>query len=241
VFSSSTRAIAVTEVGVAQQAMTFLARDGTEIPYLLHLPPGHASRRRRRWPLVLHLHGAGERGRDPWTLLQKDLPRRLEHAPRFGFIVVSPQCPQRTTWTPLLPVLLEMLDELVPALRANVRRVHVTGPSMGGSGTWQLIALDPGRFASAVPICASVPPLHGWPGRAARAASVSVWAFQGARDPVIPVSEPRALRAAHREGGGRSRLTVLPGVGHEVWTPAYANPRLWTWVMNRRRPPGGRA
>jgi predicted peptidase len=128
-----------------------------------------------------------------------------------------------------------MLDELVPALRANVRRIHVTGPSMGGSGTWQLIALDPERFASAVPICASVPALAGWPARAARAASVAVWAFHGARDPVTSVRQPRALQAAHRAGGGRSRLTVLPRVGHEAWTPAYANPRLWTWVLNRRR------
>ena len=232
---SRPRVAAGAEFGVTQRALTFLARDGTTIPFLLHLPPGHASHPRRRSPLVLHLHGAGERGRDPRTLLQKDLPRRLEGAPGFRFIVVSPQCPSRTTWTHLLPVLLEMLDELVPLLRANPRRVHVTGPSMGGSGTWQLIALDPGRFASAVPICASVPPIAGWPARAGRAAPVPVWAFHGARDPVTSVRHARALRVAHRGRGGRSRLTVLRGVGHEAWTPTYADARLWTWVWNRRR------
>lgn len=220
---------------MAQRALTFCASDGARIPFLLHLPPGHASHPRRRWPLLLHLHGAGERGHDVRGLLRSDLPRRLERAPRLRFVVVSPQCPPRTTWTPLLPTLLELLDELVPALRANPRRVHVSGSSMGGSGTWQLIALDPGRFASAVPICATVPPLAGWPARAGRAATVAVWAFHGARDPVISVRQPRALRAAHQAHGGRSRLTVLPGIGHEAWTAAYGDPRLWTWLARRRR------
>src|SRR5947209_10827785 len=104
---------------VAQRALTFLARDGTSLPFLLYLPPGHGARPRRRCPLLLSLHGAGERGRDPRALLRNDLPRRLEHANRFPFAVVSPQCPRGTTWGPLLPALLEMLDELVPLLSAN--------------------------------------------------------------------------------------------------------------------------
>ena len=226
---------------MAQRAMTFMGRDGATLRLLLHLPPGHAAHPRRRWPLVLHLHGAGERGLDPRELLRKDLPRRLEHMPGFAFVVVSPQCPPRTTWAPLVPRLLEMLDELVPALRVNPRRVHVTGPSMGGSGTWQLIATAPERFASAVPICAAIPPARHWPGAAARAADVPVWAFHGGRDPVTPPRHARALRAAHRAGGGRSRLTVLARVGHEAWTPTYGNARLWTWVINRRRGAAGRA
>ena len=219
---------------MAQRVLTFVSRTGTRLPVLVHLPPGHATHPRQRWPLILYLHGGGERGHDPRALLRNDLPRRLEHARSFPFVVLSPLCPPRTTWTPLLPTLLELLDELIPLSRANPRRVFVTGASMGGSGTWQLIALAPERFAAAVPICASVPPLHGWPHRAARAADVAVWAFHGSRDPVISARHARALQHVHRAAGGRSRLTVLRGVGHEAWGHAYADPRLWSWLSNRR-------
>ena len=217
-----------------QRILTFVSRYGTRLPFLLHLPPGHAAHPRRRWPFVLYLHGAGERGHDPRALLRNDLPRRLDHAHGFPFVVASPQCPPRTTWTPLLPALLELLDDLIPLTRANPRRVHVTGSSMGGSGTWQLIAAAPRRFASAVPISASVPPLPGWPARAARAASVAVWAFHGARDPVTSARGARALRAIHAAAGGRSRLSILSRVGHEAWGPAYADPRLSSYLANRR-------
>ena len=218
------------------RTLTFHGQSGRSLRCLVHLPTGHARRPRKRWPLVLYLHAAGERGHDLQELLRHDLPRRLEHAHAFPFVVVSPQCPPRMTWAAWIPTLLELLDELTPALRANPRRVHVTGASMGGSGTWQLAAADPGRFASAVPICSSIPPLPGWPGRAARLASVPVWAFHGALDPAVPVRCSRVLQAVHQAAGGSSRLTVLPGVGHVAWTPAYAFPRLWTWVANRRRP-----
>ena len=221
---------------MAQLSVLFVSPNGRELPALIHLPVDHGTRPRKRWPFVLNLHGGGERGADPRALLKNDPARRLEHAPRFPFVVVSPQCPRGTTWAALVPTLLALLDEMVPLLRGNPRRVHVTGASMGGSGTWVLAAADPHRFASAVPVCASIPHGHDWPARAGRLGKTSVWAFHGSRDPVIPLRHPRALRSAHRAGGGRSRLTVLKGVGHVAWTPAYANPRLWTWISNRRRP-----
>lgn len=186
--------------------------------------------------MVLHLHGGGERGRDVRTLLRNDLPLRLLRDRAFPFVVFSPLCPRGTTWGGLLDVLLALLDELVPAVRGNPRRVHVTGASMGGSGAWMLAAEDPARFATAVPLCASVPNEPGWPRRAARLATVPVWAFHGKLDPVIPVRHPRLLQAVHRAAGGRSRLTILPGVGHRVWDVAYDDPRLWTWVARRRAP-----
>ena len=220
---------------MAQFSVLFASPAGVTLPALVHLPASHAAHPRRRWPFLLNLHGGGERGSDPRALLQNDLPRRLEHAPGFPFVVVSPQCPRGTTWAALVPTLLSLLDELVPLLRGNPRRVHVTGASMGGSGAWILAATAPHRFASAVPVCASIPRGRGWPAHAAHLGSVPVWAFHGALDPVIPVRQARALAAAHRAGGGRSRLTVLRGVGHRAWTPAYAERRLWTWVANRRR------
>jgi dienelactone hydrolase len=142
------------------------------------------------------------------ALLRNDLPLRLLRDRAFPFVVLSPLCPRGTTWGGLLDDLLALLDELVPLLRGNPRRVHVTGASMGGSGTWMLAAEDPARFASAVPLCASVPNEPGWPRRAARLAHVPVWAFHG-KDPVIPVRHARLLEPS-TAGRRRSRLTVLP-------------------------------
>ena len=222
---------------MAQRRGTWVGADGTRLPLLVHLPAGHVGHPRKRWPVVLHLHGAGERGDDLGALVRRsELPRRLEHAPRFPFVVLSPQCPSGTTWGPLVPALLAMLDELVPALRGNAARVHVTGCSMGGSGAWAVAEADPARFASMVPVCASVPPRPGWPARAARLAGVPVWAFHGARDPVLPPRHSQVLAAVHRAAGGRHRLTILRGVGHAAWGPAYGDPRVWRWVARRRRP-----
>ncbi|MFM8979241.1 MAG: alpha/beta hydrolase-fold protein, partial [Planctomycetia bacterium] len=150
------------------RALSFHARDGTRLRYLLHLPPGHvapqpgapqpAARHAGAlqaggWPLVLCLHGAGERGEEPAGVLVHGLARRLLDDPGFPALVLAPLCPAEATWLELAPALLELLDEAAGRLGADPARVHVTGLSMGGMGAWWLGLLAPERFASVVPVC----------------------------------------------------------------------------------------
>lgn len=213
------------------RALTFQAADGTRLRFLLHLPPGHGGDAGGRWPLVLSLHGAGERGHEPSGVLVHGLPQRLLAQPGFPALVLAPLCPPDSTWLELAPALLELLDEAVARLGADPARVHVTGLSMGGMGAWWLGLLAPERFASVVPVCGLVPPVAGLRPRLARLAARPVWAFHGEDDPVVPVAESRRMVGWLEELGGRPRLTTYPGVGHAAWEQAYADPALEAWLL----------
>lgn len=217
---------------MAARSLTFLASNGTRLPYLLHLPPGHSGGG-RRWPYVLFLHGAGERGDDPGRLLRpgKGLAADLAHRADYPAIVVAPQCPHRTTWLDHLRALMELVTEGQTDLHADPDRTHLTGLSLGGMGAWLLGARNPRRFASVVPICGSVPPLEGFPGAVGALKDVPVWAFHGVEDPIIPVGHTLAMVDALEKAGGRPRLTLYADVGHHAWGHAYAEPELHAWFL----------
>jgi predicted peptidase len=101
---------------------------------------------------------------------------------------------------------------------------------MGGSGTWALAAYRPDRFAAIAPICGV-----GDPRSAGRLKSIPVWAFHGAEDRVVPMRESERMIAALKQAGGDARLTIYPGVGHDAWTPTYANPGFYRWLFQHRR------
>lgn len=212
------------------RVLTFVAHDGTRLPYLLHLPPGHAGSG-RRWPLVLFLHGAGERGDDPLRLLHLGFPARLAADPEFPAIVLAPQCSRETTWLDHQRALMDLVTEAEVHLGADPVRLHVTGLSLGGMASWLLAARHPRRFASVVPICGSVPPFHDFPDAVAALRDVPVWAFHGVEDPVVPVAHTLALVDALERAGGRPRLTLYADVGHHAWEPAYAEPELRAWFL----------
>jgi pimeloyl-ACP methyl ester carboxylesterase len=160
---------------------------------------------------------------------RQGLPRLARDGASFPFVLLAPQCPSRTTWGDHLEALEALLDDASASLRADPKRVHLTGLSMGGAGAWVLAARSPARFASVVPICAPVPPLPGWPGRARRLVGVPVRAFHGAKDRVVPASEGLALAEALGRAGGDVRFVLVPEAGHEVWDGVYADPALLSW------------
>lgn len=212
----------------------FQASDGSRLPYVVHLPPGH-DRSARRWPLVLFLHGAMERGEDPRVLCGTGLPAEILRRPDYPAVMLAPQCSAHTTWLDHVVTLLELLDALPAAWRVDPRRVHLTGLSLGGMGAWLLGATAPSRFASVVPICGSVPPRPGFPAAVGALKDTPVWAFHGVQDPVIPVQSTLTLVGALKRAGGHPRLTLYADVGHRAWEPAYADPDLTAWFTG----PGG--
>ncbi len=128
--------------------------------------------------------------------------------------------------------LIQLVEHVTNNLHIDGTRVYVTGLSMGGYGTWRLVAAYPERFAAALPICGGGEPLE-W---AASLRRVPIWAFHGARDAVVPVSESEKMVDAVRRAGGQVRLTVYPDVEHDSWTQTYDNDEVYRWLLQHRGP-----
>lgn len=202
------------------------------LSYLLALPRSRPPS--QGWPLILFLHGVGERGDDLALVARYGLPRLIEDGREFPFVVVSPQCPAEERWTDRLADLGRVLDQLQRRLPIDRDRVSVTGLSMGGEGAWAVAAADPGRFAALVPVCGRSDLTQ-----APRLRDVAVWALHGGRDEKVPVAQTIDMVAAIEASGGRTRATIYPQRGHCCWDAAYATSELYEWLLERRRPAGG--
>ena len=197
--------------------------------YLLFLPDGYGEEE-KRWPLMLFLHGAGERGDDLNKVKVHGPPKIVEKKKDFPFIVVSPQCPAGVWWNDQLDVLINLLDEIVAKYDVDTERIYLTGLSMGGYGTWALASKHPDRFAAAAPICGG-----GMRIMAYGLKDVPIWAFHGAKDQVVPVEESKEMVAAVKVRGGNAKLTVYPEANHDSWTETYNNPELYDWFLKHRK------
>ncbi len=199
------------------------------LDYLLFLP--EAYRQRKKWPLILFLHGAGERGSELDLVKAYGLPNRLEAWPECPFIVLSPQCPAESYWTFKLESVRALLDQIDEMYAVDSERIYVTGLSMGGLGTWLLSMIYPHRFAAIAPVSA----------RANRTTAclikdMPIWIFHGERDDVVPVSESQKMYAALQEcAAPEVKFTVYPDAGHDQWEKTYANPELYAWFLSHQR------
>jgi predicted peptidase len=215
----------------------FKRTESAKIDYLLFLPRGYEAKAEKRWPMILFLHGAGERGTDIWKVAVHGPPKNVTAQPDFPFIVVSPQCPEHQVWSK--DVLLALLNEVTENYAVDTNRVYLTGLSMGGYGTWDLGLAYPDKFAAIVPICGggqmiSVLLPGADNGRALR--SLGVWAFHGGKDPVVPVEESQRMVDALKKAGVQDvKLTVYPEAGHDSWTETYNNPQLYDWLLKHDR------
>lgn len=193
------------------------------LPYLLYTPEEGAGRQ----PLLLFLHGAGERGSD-LGLKAHGPPKVLETGP-LPFIVLSPQCPADSWWTLELTALAKLLTDALARYPADPARVYLSGLSMGGYGAWHLAEKFPDRFAALAPVCGGgIVPLAG-------KLELPIWAFHGAKDEVVPLAESVRMVEAVRAAGGDAKLTIYPEAGHDSWTETYANPELYRWLLKQRR------
>lgn len=193
--------------------------------YLLYVPPHVAPA--EKLPLILFLHGAGERGNDLELIKKHGIPKVVETRENFPFITVSPQCPRNSWWTAETEALNALLDEVVANYPVDEDRIYLTGLSMGGFGTWTLAAAHPERFAAIAPICGG-----GDPSQADRLKEIPAWVFHGARDEIGPHRASEEMVEALRAAGGNVRFTLYPDAGHDSWTVTYENPELYTWFLS---------
>ena len=203
--------------------------------YLQFLPSGYEKSGDREWPLLLFLHGAGERGNDLEKVKVHGPPKLVESDPDFPFVLISPQCAEGKVWE--ADALLGLLDDVTHRLRIDSDRICVTGLSMGGFGTWSLIAKDPGRFAAAVPICGGGSTRDFiLPVSSQALATLPIWVFHGEKDTVVlPEESKRLVSFFQSRLKGSIRLTLYPEAGHDSWTKTYNNPELYQWLLKQSR------
>jgi predicted peptidase len=212
--------------------------------YLLFLPKGYDPSADKRWPLILFLHGAGERGTNVWQVDVHGPANYIADHPDFPFILVSPQCPAYETWSS--DVLLGLLDEVCAAHKVDPQRVYLTGLSLGGYGTWGLALAHPERFAAVAPICGGgslgnvILASLGYTTPQTKLAlkGLPVWAFHGSKDNVVPPAESeRMVKALKDLGAGEVKLTLYPEATHNSWAQTYSNPEFYEWLLAHKRAP----
>ncbi len=197
--------------------------------YLLYLPKSYEQK--DSWPLILFLHGSGERGQDLEIVKRTGLPAKIEDDEDFPFIVVSPQCPQPFNWSNLFDELFFLLQELKTNYKIDSTKIYLTGLSMGGYGTWELAMKYPEEFAAIVPIC-------GWTDNIENLHLVKrlpIWTFHGAKDDVVPISAAETIVEELKKLGNNVKFTVYPEAGHDSWTETYGNTELYRWLLQQSK------
>lgn len=217
------------------------------LPYRLMKPAGHDGT--KAYPLVIFLHGAGERGSDNKAQFVhgiKDFASDEARKKHPCFLLV-PQCPPeprrwvevdwsaRSHTMPKEPseparLVLAVIDQLRKDHKIDEKRIYLTGLSMGGYGTWDLIARRPDLFAAGLPVCGG-----GDPATAAKFVKVPIWAFHGDGDTVVRPERSREMITAIEKAGGKPKYTEYKGVGHDSWTRTYGNKEVLDWLFAQKK------
>jgi predicted peptidase len=240
---------------MAPQETGFLNRtvrvNGNDYPYAVYVPRGFD--RARKWPVILFLHGSGERGSDGLRPSQVGLGAAIRFDPSgVPAIVVFPHAPLDTRWIgEPADAAIAALDRSIEELNGDRERTYLTGLSMGGYGAIHLALAEPRRFAALVIVCGGLLPHptttavqrsplipagadpYAFVAQSLR--SVPIWLFHGAADPVIPIDEARHLDEELKKAGATVRYTEYPEVGHNAWDRAYGEAGMWSWLFAQRR------
>jgi len=236
------------------EARTFEGGD-LQLPYRLLMPKDYDPK--QKYPLVVFLHGAGERGADNKMQLVHGMNDFAsdEVMAKYPAFVVAPQCPSDQRWVEVdwtldkhtqpkepgaaLAATLKLVDALQRELSIDGRRIYVTGLSMGGYGVWDALARRPELFAAAAPICGGADLAT-----AGKIKAIPIWAFHGERDTVVKPHRSQGMIAALKAAGAAQpaagntapKYTEYPGVGHDSWTPTYRDPAFYEWLFAQRKP-----
>ncbi|MEC9092261.1 MAG: prolyl oligopeptidase family serine peptidase [Planctomycetota bacterium] len=202
----------------------------------------------KRYPLVIFFHGAGERGQDNTAQLVHGMKDFASDANRKNYpaFVVAPQCPRGQQWVDVpwgakshrmpetpsesMRLAIALVDSLVQSHPIDPRKIYVTGLSMGGYGTFDAICRRPDLFAAALPICGG-----GDEALASRIQTIPLWAVHGDADQVVLPSRSTNMVAALQKAGGKPKLTLLKGVGHNSWTSTYSDPATFRWLFQQSK------
>jgi predicted peptidase len=198
--------------------------------YLLSKPEGYEADAKKKWPLVIFLHGSGERGNDLEMLKKHGPPKLIAAGQKFPAVIASLQCEPDNLWNP--HGVKAVTDHLIKTERIDASRVYLTGLSMGGFGTWDTAFEYPDTYAAISPICGGAG--VRWI-MTKRIQHLPAWIFHGDKDGAVPVENSHKIHDALKKIGAPVKLTIYPGVGHDSWTQTYDNPEFWAWLFEQRR------
>jgi predicted peptidase len=224
--------------------LLFINKSDT-LPYRLLKPVSPESM--DQFPLVIFLHGAGERGRDNEVQIKHiaELFEDTRNRGKYPCYVIAPQCPKNDFWADFeakgedvslsempsksMQLVIKLIEQITNEYPIDQSRIYITGLSMGGYGTWDLIARFPNKFAAAVPVCGG-----GSPATAPEIKHIPIWAFHGAKDRIVPPEESRKMIAALHKAGALPGYTEYPDVEHNSWVHAYKEPHLIHWMFSQK-------
>lgn len=219
------------------------------VPWRLYVPPEATAD--NKLPLVFFLHGMGRKGKDNVGPMDLAVTFWSEEAQKkHPCYVLTPQCTKKP-WAPIPRIpgkrgrdnykvtekpanttagALMILDKIIKEKHVDPKRVYVTGQSMGGYGTWEVLYRRPKLFAAAIPICGG-----GDPSQVSKYKDVPIWVFHGENDTTVPAENSRILIKALKDAGGNPKYTEFKNVGHGSWQPAYAMPELHEWLFSQKK------
>jgi predicted peptidase len=211
--------------------LVFKNADGSEAKYILFVP--HEYKGDKEFPLILFLHGSGETGTDGKAQMKNGLPKEIKkHEKTFPAFAIFPQS-QKRTWQANSDDgkrAVAILSEIEKKYKIDSKRIYLTGLSMGGYGTWSLATAMPDKWAAIVPVCGG-----GDPKQAEKIKDLPCWCFHGDQDKAVAVTRSQEMIAALKKAGGKPEYTEYPGVGHDSWTKAYGDPKLYEWLWAQKR------
>lgn len=219
--------------------------DATKLHYRLLKPA--TIEKGKAYPLVVFLHGAGERGDDNDKQLVHGVAEfaKSENRSKYPCFLIAPQCPTGKSWAPFsrkakpattddksspLSLTIDLVAALQKEFPIEPKRIYITGLSMGGYGTWAALARRPDLFAAGVPICGGGD--EKW---AERIAKIPVWVFHGALDRVVPPERSRVMVEALKKAGAEPKYTEYPKENHASWVPAYKDAEMFAWLFAQKK------
>ena len=223
----------------------YKSSNGLLLNYRIHIPANMDIK--KQYPLVLFLHGAGERGNDNKRQLIHGAKDILDYSENnMPAIIIAPQCPAGEQWVNIpwanlshtmpaepsdsMRLTIELLNKLTRELSVDEKRIYVTGLSMGGFGTWDIIQRYPDIFAAAIPICGG-----GDTSLAPKLIGIPLWAFHGGADMTVKTVRSQDMIAAIKKAGGNPKYTEYEGVTHDSWTRTYANQDVLKWLFSQKK------
>jgi predicted esterase len=201
--------------------------ENQDYPHLTYLPEGY-DKDTHPWPLILFLHGSGERGNNLDKVKEQGPLGYIHQGHPLPFIVITPQCPEDEWWSP--DRLARLLDQVSAQLRVDPKRIYVTGLSMGGFGSFDLGASYPDKIAAIAPLSGGESPEL-----AERLKKMPTWIFHGTEDNVVPARFSEDIAHAMEKLGAPVKLTLYPGVGHGGWNVTYGDPGLYSWFLQQSK------